>query len=49
MKVSQIPYQRYTLEEAKVAFEAFCTANAAATCAQDVLDAKNAYMESTID
>ena len=49
MKVSQIPYQRYTLEEAQAAFDAFVKANAAATCAQDVLDAKEALMESMID
>ena len=49
MKVSQIPYKRYTLEEAQAAFEAFTRANAAATCVQDVIDAKNAVMESMID
>ena len=49
MKVSQIPYKRYTLEEAQAAFEAFCKANAAATCAADVIAAKDALMESMID
>ncbi len=49
MKVSQIPYKRYTLEEARTAFDAFCKANAAAACAQDVIAAKDALMESMID
>lgn len=49
MKVSQIPYKRYTLEQAQTAFTAFTKANAAATCAQDVIDAKNVLMESMID
>ena len=49
MKVSQIPYKRYTLEEAQAAFEAFCKANAAATCAADVIAAKDVLMESMID
>ena len=49
MKVSQIPYKRYTLEEAQAAFDAFCKANAAAACAQDVVAAKDALMESMID
>ncbi|MBQ7380305.1 MAG: M3 family oligoendopeptidase [Clostridia bacterium] len=49
MKVSQIPYKRYTLEEAQAAFDAFCKANAAATCAQDVIAAKDALIESMID
>ena len=49
MKVSQIPYKRFTLEEAQAAFEAFCKANAAATCVEDVVAAKNAVMECMID
>ena len=49
MKVSQIPYKRYTLEEAQAAFDAFCKANAAAQSAQDVIAAKDALMESMID
>lgn len=49
MKVSQIPYQRYTLEQAQAAFAAFTEANATAKCAQDVLTAKDALMECMID
>ena len=49
MKVSQIPYERYTLEQAQAAFEAFTKANAAATCAQDVMDAKRALIENMIE
>ena len=49
MKVSQIPYQRYTLEQAQAAFDTFVKANAAAACAKDVIVAKDALMESLID
>ena len=49
MKVSQIPYQRYTLEQAEAAFAAFTKANAEAKSAQDVLAAKDTLMESMID
>ena len=49
MKVSQIPYKRYTLEEAQAAFGAFTKANAEAKSAQDVLTAKEALIEHMID
>ncbi len=49
MKVSQIPYKRYTLEDAQAAFGAFTEANAKAKSAEDVLAAKAALIESMID
>ncbi len=49
MKVSQIPYKRYTLEQAQAAFAAFTEANAKATCAEDVMTAKAALIEHMID
>ena len=49
MKVSQIPYKRYTIEEAQVAFDAFVKANEQAKSAQDVLAAKQALMDSMIE
>ena len=49
MKVSQIPYKRYTIEEAQAAFDAFVKANEQAKSAQDVLVAKQALMDSMIE
>ena len=43
MKVSQIPYKRYTLEEGQKAFEAFENAMKNAKCAEDVLAARKAF------
>ena len=43
MKVSEIPYKRYTLEEGQAAFAAFETAMKNAKCAEDVLAARKAF------
>ncbi len=43
MKVSELPYKRYTLEEGQKAFEVFETAMKNATCAEDVLAARKAF------
>ncbi len=44
MKVSEIVYKRYTIEEGKAAFEAFKTAVDAAKNADDVIAARDALM-----
>ena len=49
MKVSEIKYERYTIEEAKAAFEAFKTAVDKATCAKDVFDAKEKLQDAAIE
>ena len=43
MKVSEIPYKRYTLEEGQKAFAAFEDAMNNAKCAEDVLAARKAF------
>ena len=43
IKVKDLPYKRYTIEEARVAFSAFEAACGNASCAQDVLAAREAY------
>ena len=45
MKVSQIEYKRYTIEEGRVAFEAFKTAVNEAKCAADVAAAREEFMK----
>jgi len=46
MKVSEIVYKRYTIEEGKAAFEAFGSAVKAAKCADDVIAAREGFMEA---
>jgi len=48
MKVSQIPYERYTIESLKQAFNTFKKAAASATCADKVIAAKSALMDEFI-
>ncbi len=45
MKVSQIPYERYTIEQLKEAFHRFEVAVKNATCARDVLKAREEVEE----
>ena len=46
MKVSEIVYKRYTIEEGKAAFEAFKVAVGEAKCADDVIAAREGFMEA---
>ena len=43
IKVKDIPYQRYTIEEGKIAFDKFEKAMKEAKCADDVLKARKAF------
>ena len=43
MKVSEIPYQRYTIEEGREAFSRFEAAMKSAKCADDVIEARKAF------
>ncbi len=45
IKVSELPYKRYTLEEGQKAFEAFAAAMKNAKCAADVLAARRAFLD----
>lgn len=49
MKVSEIPYKRYTIEEAREAFAAITAKFDAATCAQDVVDAHAMAMDMMVE
>ena len=49
MKVSEIPYKRYTVEQAEEVFRAFCEANAAATCVEDVIAARKLMEDMSIE
>ena len=44
MKVHEIPYKRYTIEEGKAAFETFRLAAQNAMCAEDIVRAREALM-----
>ncbi len=45
MKVSEIEYKRYTIEEGRAAFDVFKKAVEAATCAQDIVKAREGFMQ----
>ena len=47
-KVKDLPYRRYTIEEGKAAYAAFCDAMGKATCVDDVLDAKAAFVRECL-
>ncbi len=49
MKVSEIPYVRYTVEEAKEAFELFKKGASEAKCAQDVADSRETAMNAVLE
>ncbi|MDD4840129.1 MAG: M3 family oligoendopeptidase [Clostridia bacterium] len=49
MKVTEIKYQRYTVEEARAAFGQFENAIKAAKCAEDVLKARDIFQEAIIE
>ena len=45
MKVSEIPYKRYTIEEGRSAFGSFKAAVAAAGSADDVIAARKTFLD----
>lgn len=44
MKVHEIPYKRYTIEEGRAAFDAFKASCESAACADDVIRAREAFL-----
>ena len=44
MKVHEIPYKRYTIEEGRTAFDAFKASCESAACADDVIRARETFL-----
>ncbi len=49
IKIKDLPYKRYTIEEMRAAFSEFEKAVAAAECADDVIAARNQFMKANVE